>query len=281
MSSQAMRDLRPSCLAGTPWYVVNPGDDLATTIDKLLASAPDATVPGQITGLIAPHAGYEYSGKIAGHAFRLVKGLSFERVIVVSPMHRAYIDPIQTSGHQAYQTPLGIIEVDREALLALDKKVGIKPVKNDEEHSLEIELPFLQRALAAPFRLVPLMLSDQSYSLAERLGNALAEIVGKDSHTLLVASSDLSHYYPEAKAHELDRVMMKLIEDFKPEEVIRADLEGRAFACGRAAIATVMVAARGLGADKVYVAGYGTSGDDHFDKSRVVGYGAAAIYKAA
>jgi MEMO1 family protein len=152
-------------------------------------------------------------------------------------------------------------------------------VREDSEHSLEIELPFLQRALSGEFKLVPLMLRDQSYSMAEKLGGAIAEVVGDADDTLLVASSDLSHFYTETAAHALDQIMLGHIEKFDPQAVIRADDESQAFACGRAAIASVLVAARALGANRVKVVGYGTSADASGDRSRVVGYGAAAICK--
>jgi hypothetical protein len=105
-------------------------------------------------------------------------------------------------------------------------------------------------------------------------------VVGGAEDTLLVASSDLSHFYTETQAHALDQIMLDHIERFDPEAVIRADDEGRAFACGRAAIAAVLVAAGALGADRVQIVGYGTSADASGDHARVVGYGAAAIYKA-
>ncbi len=272
-------DVRPSPIAGQ-WYPGNP-DYLAATVDRMLDEAPAVRVPGRIMGLIAPHAGYVYSGAVAARAFRLVRGMSFERVVVVSPMHHVYFDPILTTAHQAYQTPLGLIPVDREMLTELARRIPIKPVVRDPEHSLEIELPFLQRALSEPFSLVPLMLRDQTYRTAERLGQAIAEVLGPESgSTLLVASSDLSHFYTQAQAEMLDRVVLERIEAFDPVGVIRVEDEGRGFACGRGAIATVLVAARALGADSVRVVGYGTSADATGDTQRVVGYGAAVIYKS-
>ena len=271
-------DVRPSPIAGR-WY---PGSEapLAAAADGYMDQAAEATIEGRIIGLIVPHAGYAYSGPIAGHAFRQVRGASYDRVVVASPMHSYSPAPVLTTGHAAYGTPLGTIPVDREALNALGERISLTTVRDDSEHSLEIELPFLQRALAEPFQLVPLMLRDQSYAGAEALGRALAEVVRDDQHTLLVASSDLSHFYTEKEAHKLDRIMLDCIEAFDPQAVIRLDDEGKAFACGRAAIATVLVAARELGADGVKVVGYGTSGDTGGDRSQVVGYGAAVIFKS-
>jgi len=246
----------------------------------MLAAAPLVSLDGQIMGLVVPHAGHRYSGIIAARAFRLVQGMSFERVVVISPMHHYYDAPILTSSHDAYQTPLGHIPIDRATLDALWQRIPVASVRRDPEHALEIELPFLQRALKGPFTLVPLMLRDQSFGVAEALGKALATVLGTYQGTLLVASSDLSHFYTEQEAKELDEAMLNRVAAFDPRGVIRIEDEGRGFACGRAAIASVLVAARELGADEVQIVGYGTSADVTGDRSRVVGYGAAVIYRS-
>ncbi|MBN1312457.1 MAG: AmmeMemoRadiSam system protein B [Anaerolineae bacterium] len=279
MAQQVQGDVRPSPIAGQ-WYPGN-ARDLAATIDKFLAEAPETSIPGEIIGLVAPHAGYVYSGRIAAHAFRLVKGMAFERVVVISPMHQLSYAPILTTAHQHYWTPLGTIQVDHDLLTALNKNIRVTPLHQDAEHSLEIELPFLQRVLEGPFLLVPLMLREQSYEGIVKLGELLAESIRQSgSKTLLVASSDLSHHYPLLKAKELDQTMLNTIEAFDPQDVIDVEEQGRAFACGRAAIATVLITARALGANGVKVVGYGTSADATGDRSSVVGYGAAAIYKS-
>jgi hypothetical protein len=278
MSQAATNDIRPSPIAGR-WY---PGkaEQLQKSVDEYLASQAKATISGEVIGLIAPHAGHVYSGRIAADAFRLVKDRSYTRVIVIGPMHSTHPEPVLTTGHAAYQTPLGSINVDHETIEALRQRMPVEKIRNDPEHSLEIELPFLQRALAGPFSLVPLMLRDQSFGVAEKLGQAIAEVIGgRQEATLLVASSDLSHFYTEPQAHALDQIMLGHIERFDPEAVIRADDQGEAFACGRAAIATALVAARALGADRVKIVGYATSADAGADRFQVVGYGAAVITK--
>lgn len=278
MGQVSLTDIRPSPIAGQ-WYPGQP-ERLAASVDQYLNSKPQMDIPGEIVGLVVPHAGHVYSGPIAADAFRLVRGQHYRRVVVVSPMHSYYPQPILTTGHDAYATPLGAIPVDREAVDAIGKRVPVAKVRNDPEHSLEIELPFLQRALSDGFRLVPLMVRDQSFWMAEKLGGAIAEAAGGAGDVLLVASSDLSHFYAEAEAHALDQVMLGHIEHFDPEGVIRADDEGKAYACGRAAVAAVLVAARALGANGVKIVGYGTSAETGGDRFRVVGYGAAAIYKS-
>ncbi len=274
-------DIRPSPIAGT-WYAGNPGD-LARQLDGFLQSAEVGNPSGELVGVIVPHAGHRYSGAVAAHAFRLMRGLAPEIVAVVSPMHTMAPESLITSGHDAYQTPLGVIPIDTEAIrelnAALKNKSGplLYPIRNDREHSLEIELPFLQRVLGE-FRLLPVMILDQRESTAQVLGSALAEVLG-GKRALLVGSSDLSHFYPDTAARKLDSEMMRRIAAFDPAAVIRAEDEEAGFACGRAAIAAVLWAARELGADLVTPLAYGNSGDVTGDRSSVVGYGAAAVWR--
>lgn len=278
MAQPPLLDIRPSPIAGR-WYPDNPAK-LASTIKQYVDSAPDYEVQGDIRGLVVPHAGYRYSGAVAAQAFRLIKGMTFERVVILSPMHHPYDPPLLTTSHAAYQTPLGIVPVDHEVLATLSKHISITPLANDPEHSLEIELPFLQQTLENNFKLVPLMLRDQSFSHANKLGKALAALLGNANHTLLVASSDLSHFYTDEIARRYDELLLDTLAAFDPAGIISLDQQGKAFACGRAAIAATLVAARELGADTVDVVGYDTSATASGDYERVVGYGAAVIYEA-
>jgi len=264
-------DIRLSPLAGK-WYPANP-DALARSVDAYLSQADVPPVRGRIVGVLAPHAGHRYSGAVAGHAFAPLKGLAFDVVAVVGPSHYPYRSAILTTGHAAYRTPLGTVPVAHDLLDALSADLQLEQIRDDQEHSLEIELPFLQRALGA-FRLLPLALVDQSLAAAEALGAALGTLLA-DRQALLVASSDLSHFYPQAIASRLDSVILSAVEDFDPAGVIRAEDEGRGFACGRGAIAAVMLAARALGADTAQVVSYATSGSGTGDTSQVGGYGAA------
>ena len=152
-------------------------------------------------------------------------------------------------------------------------------MRNDGEHSLEIELPFLQQTLAAEFGLLPIMVREQTKEITHALGKALAQPLAERDY-LLVASTDLSHFYPQEMAKELDGKMLDLLEAFDPEGFLQAEEERTGFACGRGAVAAVLWAAKELGADKVKIVNYATSGDISGDYSRVVGYGAAVIYRS-
>jgi len=198
-------------------------------------------------------------------------------------MHYLAAHPLITTAHDAYETPLGLIPVDREILRALEEallpsRIGTTPVRHDPEHSLEIELPFLQRALKGEFRLLPIMVRDPSPAVAQALGQALAKVLSGHA-AVLVASTDLSHFYPQDIAQTLDREMLRRVENFDPEGVLLAEEEGKGFACGRGALAAVLWAAKDLGANHVQILNYATSGDVTGDYSQVVGYGSAVITK--
>jgi AmmeMemoRadiSam system protein B len=213
-----------------------------------------------------------------------VRGRSFDLVAVISPMHQPYHEPLLTTAHAAYGTPLGDVPVDQQAIADLDTRLqtllgkGLVPVACDQEHSLEIELPFLQRALVGEFNLLPVMVRSQSAKISMQLGAALAETL-RGKKALIVASTDLSHFFTQEEATLLDTEMLCRIESFLPEQLFYAEKEKQGFACGLGALAAVLWAAKSLGADTVKVLRHATSGDVTGDYSSVVGYGAAVIYK--
>jgi hypothetical protein len=274
--------VRPSPLAGT-WYEGNPAA-LSRAVDQYLDRAELPELPGQVVAVIAPHAGHIYSGPVAGYAFAAVRGSSPDLVAVLSPMHQAYYEPLLTTAHAAYSTPLGQIPVDEAAVAQLDTKLmeslgyGMTRVAYDQEHSLEIELPFLQRALAGDFKLLPVMVRAQSPKICHQLGTLLAETL-RGRNALLVASTDLSHFYTQKEAISFDTEMLRRIESFSPEDVFCAEEEKQGFACGLGALTAVLWAARELGADTVKVLRHATSGDVTGDYSSVVGYGAAVVVR--
>ncbi|PWH19866.1 MAG: AmmeMemoRadiSam system protein B [Anaerolineae bacterium] len=276
-------DVRPSPLAGR-WYPANP-QVLTQRIDEYLAAAIPPTIEGEIVGIIAPHAGHQYSGPVAAYAYALLQGQVFDLVTVLSPQHRPYFAAYVSSAHQAYETPLGIVPIDQAALSALEKRLQseigetIKRVRADEEHSLEIQLPFLQRVLGS-FRLLPIMIGIDEPRGLKALGLALAEIL-KDQQALIVASTDLSHFYPQPLAEKLDKEMLRRMEAFDPLYFLQAEIEGKGFACGRAAVAAAMWAAKELGANRICVLHYATSGDVTGNYREVVGYGAAVILRTS
>ena len=279
-----LTDLRPSPIAGQ-WYEGNP-KTLAHKVDDYLNAAQLPALDGEVVAVIAPHAGHIYSGAVAGYAFAALRGQRPELVAVISPMHQPYYEPLITTAHDAYSTPLGTIPVDRGALAELDSLlqaelgVGLTPVPRDREHSLEIELPFLQRLFQHDWCLLPVMVRAQEPRLSQGLGHALAQVL-RGKKFALVASTDLSHFYDQPTANRLDAEMLKRFESFEPESIFEAERSGRGFACGHAAVAAVLWAARELGGERVKVLHHATSGDVTGDLSSVVGYGAAAVLRSA
>ncbi len=275
--------VRPSQIAGL-WYEGNP-KALAHAVDAYMDAATVPDLKGHVVAVIAPHAGHRYSGPVAGFAFAAVRGMKPDVVAVLSPFHNYHSAPLLTTTYDAYGTPLGTIPVDRLALNDLDSALkgqlgfGLTAIATDPEHSLEIELPFLQRALEPEWKLLPVMVRAQEPDVCHMLGSAVAHVL-KDRNALLVASTDLSHYYDQQVAVALDRNMLKQVEAFEPEQAFDVERSGRGYACGLGALAAVMWAARDLGADRVELLRHATSGDVTGDYSAVVGYGAAAILKS-
>lgn len=282
-----MVDVRPSPIAGQ-WYEGN-AKALSRSVDEYLEGAKLPELDGEVIAVIAPHAGHVYSGAVAGYAFAALchaKRMP-DLVAVIAPMHHPYRQPLITTSHQAYWTPLGEVLVDRDALNELDSILmselgfGLSPVARDPEHSLEIELPFLQRVLKSgqsEWKLLPVMVRAQVPSVSRGLGRALAQVL-RDKNFVLVASTDLSHFYNQNAALKYDRAMLGAIESFDPEGAFDLERAGKGFACGLGAFTAVLWAARALGADKVRVLRHATSGDVTGDYSSVVGYGAAAVLK--
>lgn len=277
-----MLDVRPSPIAGT-WYEADP-TILARIVDGYLDDAQLPELDGDVIAVIAPHAGHQYSGAVAGYAFGTLRGLSPKLVAVIAPMHHPYSQPLITSAHDAYSTPLGDVPIDKDAVNELDESLksnlgfGLSPISNDPEHSLEIELPFLQRALKSEWKLLPVMVRAQEPRVSEGLGKALARVLANKNFAL-VASTDLSHFYNQKTALNYDRAMLEQIESFSPEGAFDVERAGKGFACGLGAFTAVLWASRELGADKVKVLRHATSGDVTGDYSSVVGYGAAVILK--
>ena len=277
-----MPDVRPSPIAGQ-WYEGDP-KLLARTVDEYLEEAQLPELGGDVIAVIAPHAGHAYSGAVAGYAFAALRGGRPDLVAVVAPMHHPYVQPLLTTAHDAYSTPLGKIPVDKDILLELDVVLksevgfGLSPVSNDKEHSLEIELPFLQRALASKWKLLPVMVRAREPDVSQGLGRALAKVL-RERKFALVASTDLSHFYNHRTALSYDRAMLNEIESFNPEGAFDLERAGKGFACGLGAFTAVMWAARQLGADRVRVLRHATSGDVTGDYASVVGYAAAVILK--
>ena len=274
--------VRPPAVAGS-FYPADP-KGLARIVDGFLDRAAPA-VSGDVVGLVAPHAGYIYSGPVAAWSYASLKGRKFMRVVVIAPSHYQSIDFSSVYDGDAYATPLGRVPVDCAFAAKLAKTsplirlsgAGHGTSPDRPEHALEVQLPFLQRVLGE-FQLVPVIMGDQSYQASRALGMALSTL-SQGSTTLIVASSDLSHYHPYMEAVALDRKTLNAVQEFDFLSLSR-NLERRAWeACGGGPIVAAMIAAEGLGATQAALLKYANSGDTTGERGRVVGYGAVAFVK--
>jgi len=273
-------DIRPSPLAGR-WYPAHP-KKLAESVDSYIQAAQIPEIKGEILALISPHAGHQYSGPVAGYAFKTIAGLKPELVVILSPYHQYHPGAFLTSGHQAYQTPLGEVPLDQEDLefvnSSLQDKIGIElsEVRNDTEHAVEIILPFLQRALQSEFSILPIMIRQQDIGLMQALGEILAELM-LSRNVLLVASTDLSHFQTAGKAKQLDQTIIQSIQSLDPESLYQAQQENKGSACGLGALAAVIWAVKTGGSATAQILNYAHSGDITGDNTSVVGYTSAVL----
>jgi AmmeMemoRadiSam system protein B len=277
--------LRPAHYAGT-WY---PGDatDLRESIAGYLARVPPLTLPGRPLALVSPHAGHRFSGPVAMYAYAQLKGQPVQRVVMMGPLHRPILGALFSDfivpAESAYLTPLGQVPVDQDFINQLNARVALKSVRRDEEHSLEIELPFLQTVLSG-FTLVPIMIGADIANPGvparlDALAAALAELT--DDHTLFVCSTDLSHLHNYDQVRSVDQHLLALVDAFDVDALARALAGGDVMACGATALVTALRAAKLRGATGARVLAYQNSGDISGDKrpgAYTVGYMAAVAY---
>jgi hypothetical protein len=265
-----------------------PADPKALTamIDDLLAHASQPPINDPILAVVAPHAGYQYSGPVAAYTYAALKGRKFSRVVVIAPSHFEAFDFTSIFDGDAYATPLGTVQVDKAFAAQLAKmsptmrlsSQGHTPTANGAEHALEVQLPWLQRVLG-DFQLVPVVMGDQSYDSSRALGVALAKMIQGSSDTLIVASSDLSHYHPYDEAVTIDHKTLNALQVWDYFSMSQ-NFETRVWeACGGAPIVAAMIAAERMGANQAVLLKYANSGDTSGDRSRVVGYSAWALVK--
>ncbi len=274
---ESRREVRPSPIAGQ-WYP-GTGEALAAMVDGFLANVPAQQLDGQVVGLLAPHAGYPFSGQVAAYAYKQVQGQHFDRVVVLGPSHIPYPGAFLVTDHRYYATPLGRIEVDEATIDRLAEHVRLAKIEFDEEHSLEIQLPFLQRAVGE-FRLVPIMMRDQSWEDCQQLAAALDEVLGPE-RPLVVASSDLCHAYSYQQVRATDAATLAALERGDPLAFWQTAYRGEG-ACGFGPITTLLLLGQRWGANRVVVLQATNSGDVTGQKSGyVVGYAAAAVVAPA
>ncbi len=280
----AQQKARQAAVAGG-FYPDDP-KALSEMIGEMLAGVTLPHIDGPILAAVAPHAGYPYSGPVAAYTYAALKGRKYSRVVVIAPSHFVAFGFTSVYDGDAYATPLGPVPVDKEFARELAKmsptielsEKGHTPTFAGAEHAIEVQLPWLETVLGN-FELAPIIMGDQGYENSRALGVALAKMIhGGD--TLILASSDLSHYHPYAEAESIDHKTLGALAEWDYFSMSR-NFQTRVWeACGGAPIVAAMIAAERMGANQARVLKYLNSGDTAGDRSRVVGYSADLFVKA-
>jgi hypothetical protein len=269
--------VRKAAVAGS-WYPSDP-KVLASEIDAYLRAASGSRVSGQLVALVSPHAGLVYSGPVAAHGYALLRGQRGLSVVLVGPSHHVAFEGLALCGSTAWETPFGAVPVDEDLavqLLTANSLFVEAPRAHRDEHSLEMQLPFLAH-LVEGLRIVPILMGTQSRAEVNALADALGRVLPGQG-VLLVASSDLSHFHRAQEANALDRIVVEHIERYDDEGLMDRLEASHEHACGGGPIVAVMRAARARNATRGRVLRYGDSGDvGPRDKSRVVGYLSAVL----
>lgn len=274
---QMLSEVRPSPIAGS-WY---PGDPerLRRSIKGYLTEADPIQ---DVVGLIVPHAGHVYSGATAGKAFSLARSITPDVIVIFSPHHAYTTKTLTTSAYGYYATPLGTVPVDHASLSQFNAKlqeIGLAELsysRHDQEHAIEIQIPFLQTIYDHPFSLLPLMARDMSLVDLERTVDSLFQVI-KDKNCLVISSTDLSHFYSLAVAERLDGHLVSAIEHYDAEAIVKAVTEHGSEACGITGLLAMILLTKKLGGKYSRVVDRSTSADVSGDRTSVVGYASAIV----
>jgi hypothetical protein len=229
----------------------------------------------EIFGVISPHAGYMYSGPTACHSYYSISSQSPELVIIIGPNHFGIGSNAATMGEAKWETPLGLVEVDYESALELEKNSDIIQLdyfSHSKDHSLEVQIPILQTIFSNKFQILPIILLAQDLKTANDVGLAVAKIA-RNKKSVIIGSSDFTHYEENSFAHIQDKALIETILHMDIEKFYGVLKEKRVSACGFGAIASTMIACKELGSTRGELLNYATSGDVVGNKESVVGYG--------
>ncbi|MBF0530752.1 MAG: AmmeMemoRadiSam system protein B, partial [Deltaproteobacteria bacterium] len=272
-------EFRPMVLAGT-WYP-EAAKELSDLVQQYLKQVKPPAVTAKPQALIVPHAGYAYSGQVAAYGYSLLKNQDYETVVLIGPSHRARFTGAALD-FRDYQTPLGGIKLDQAMAQSLvDRSAGMIVVRSDvhaQEHCLEIQMPFIQTVLPKA-RIVPIIMGSQDLTACRAVAKTLTDVV-RGRKVLLLASSDLSHFYTGDQAKTMDGKLIDKVKADDPLGLHQMLSAGEVEACGGGPIVAIMLAAQALGAGQATILKYAHSGDVTGDNSRVVGYLAAALSAA-
>jgi AmmeMemoRadiSam system protein B/AmmeMemoRadiSam system protein A len=268
--------IRKSVCAGS-WYDNQP-EALSRQLDQYLLQAEIHAPAERIVGLIAPHAGYVYSGKIAAHAYRLVFGKNYDTIIVIGTAHRLGFKGCSIYPKGGYETPFGVAAIDETLASEISKASGFTfiPEAHNGEHSVEMQVPFIQKVMPEA-KIVPILMGAPSKKTISSLAEAFTKTL-HDKKALVIASTDLSHFLSKGKANTVDKATLALIESMDTDTIIKKMGRRENIMCGGGPVAAVLLYAKNIGEANVKVLKYADSSQAGGDESRVVGYMAAAVY---
>jgi AmmeMemoRadiSam system protein B len=260
-------------------------DSLLKMISKMINFADSVLRDdAKLFGLISPHAGYVYSGTCAAFGYKLLKNLNFDTIIIIGPAHSAYIDGASVWSKGGFKTPLGIAQIDEEIsnlLISENSRINNSIIPHIEEHSIEVQIPFLQFVLKNNFKIVPIVMGNQTLEYSKIVANSISYILNKFSEKrfLIIASSDLSHYHSSEVAQRLDDAVVDRIRNLDIEGLNEIIEEGKGEACGIGPILVLLFLCKNFNVNIVEILNLTNSGEISGDKTRVVGYLSAAFYK--
>lgn len=262
------------------FYTSDP-KELSAQIGRMIAEAGVEPYSTPVEIIIAPHAGYYYSGSVAGHSFKAVSLQKYNTIIILAPSHFYGFDGISIWDHGGFETPLGIVDVDEDFAKDLTQghsQISYDPKAFAKEHSLEVEIPFLQKTFK-DFKLVPVIIGQPSPQLLAEFAQKLNNAIGGRDDVLVVVSTDFSHYHDDAFARKMDLRTIEAIKNQEAEQIYRECRNGEMEMCGCFPVITSLLLAKIRGLTEVDVLKYANSGDVSGKKDSVVGYGSIVFHK--
>lgn len=254
---------------------------LSASIEDFFSAASVTPSEKDIAVLIAPHAGYVYSGGVAAYGFKAASRNRYTTVLVLAPSHHVGFDGISVWEEGGFQTPLGVAEVDDEfakKLIAANENFYFEPRAFELEHALEVEIPFIQKTFGG-VKIVPVVMGQPGFELLEDFAATLRDIIGARKDVLIVVSTDLSHYHNDAFARKMDRRTIDAVKSLNIEQLWKECRARTMEMCGYVPVTAALLYARKQGLADVDVLRYANSGDVSGDQDRVVGYASIVIYR--
>lgn len=265
------------------FYPDNAGE-LSRIIDGFLEKANPKEQKGPVFGLVCPHAGYGFSGQTQAFAYKLIKGKPYKTVIIIGPSHHFGFAGVSVYPKGSFRTPLGDLEIDSDfsqKLFDKDEQIIFEPAAFEKEHSIEVQLPFLQKTLCG-FKIVPIVTGDCPLEMCKKLAALLKGAIGERSDVLVIASSDMYHGFDYEETAAVDRITLSYIKDMDAEGLYYGLREGRLQLCGGFGVVTTLFLAKELGHNSTEVLNYTNSAQVTGNKIKgdwTVGYTSCAIDK--